>query len=163
VTFGAVSVRIGELAYGDFAWPRDAHEVLVQALDRDGTPVMANIAFTAKWAARGWHQVFACPCCGGPARVLRVHREGLSCGRCRCRPTAHHARKGTTEWRLAARTADGIVRTVLRPGSSRAHARRLPAMARELSSQTIAHADAIVHRAARILAAAHRVAAEGPR
>jgi hypothetical protein len=145
MTFGARSIRIGELRYEDLA-PQvgGARNFEVLGLDARGVPLVLAVSMTEKFCRTGWHSRLACGCCGLPAGVLTISGKIAACRRCIAMQTLHHRRKNTKEWSTGGKVLDALLRAAARSGSERsAHrlARELRKVGRASVSATLAEAE----------------------
>jgi hypothetical protein len=95
------SSRPGELRLTDLKDSIGNYEEAVDVVVRARTEPTwrGTVAFTQRWAGRGWQTALACPRCGEPSAVLRLAGGELVCNRCRPHRTLWQREHRNASWR----------------------------------------------------------------
>jgi hypothetical protein len=148
----AVSFRRAEIRWTEVA-PQvgDADTIDVLVLDTWGIPQHITARCAQKWASNSWHREFACPACVHTARVLKVVNGIAVCRRCLPALSAHHRFKNCSNWTNEGAPTDEIIRSALKPKSTRRARRRRQRLAEQLKRNALSRAALVIEEAERLI------------
>ncbi len=150
----AYSYRVNEIRLSEVG-PQvgKAEQFEVVVLNEAGAERYIAVAIGPKWGARGWRGELRCEGCVGTARVLRVVNDHAFCGTCLPNVSQHHLHKNSTHWRAEGEVVHAIIRSVLKPKSSRSACRMRQRLAARLKRNVLSYATLVTENAERLIKA----------